>query len=214
MASNNDPSFYGLNWSTTDIYSFNCEKRSEKKFNKHQITDRHLALIEFKTLIGSSLNIALKDKSVLEDNEFLMRFLYAKKFDVDEAFQLLINYNQYRQKYCSILQNMCVLDEGIQLALRDGCPSILANRDKRGRKVLIFYSRNWDTGAYTLLTIYRAMLLTLEKLLEDKQNQCNGFVVIVDWSDFTFKQTQFLSPKILKIMVEGLQVNFHTKYKF
>lgn len=50
------------------------------------------------------------------------------------------------------------------------------------------------------------MLLTLEKLLENKQNQANGFVAIVDWTNFTLRQSAHLNPKILKLMIEGLQV--------
>lgn len=98
------------------------------------------------------------------------------------------------------------MDETIQLALRDGFPGVLTDRDRRGRKVLVFFTSNWDHNNYSLLTVYRAMLLSLEKLLEDKQNQANGFVAVVDWTNFTFRQSSHLNPKVLKLMIEGLQV--------
>ena len=40
------------------------------------------------------------------------------------------------------------------------------------------------------------------------ETQIHGFVMIVDWTEFTFKQSTKLSPKMLKMIVEGLQVSF------
>lgn len=176
-------------------------------FNKHDANERYRALCILKDLIGASRDLALKDKSCYADDEFLYRFLFARKFNVTEAFQLLINYQRYRQKNHELLQRLCVLDDTIQMALRDGFPGVLKSRDRRGRKVLVFFTSNWDYTQYSLLTVYRAMLLTLEKLLENKQNQANGFVAIVDWTNFTLRQSAHLNPKIFKLMIEGLQVS-------
>uniref|UniRef100_A0A182NUF1 CRAL-TRIO domain-containing protein n=1 Tax=Anopheles dirus TaxID=7168 RepID=A0A182NUF1_9DIPT len=182
-------------------------------FNRNEPTDRSRALIALKELIGASRDYALKDKSCFQDDEFLFRFLYARKFNVNEAFQLIINYHAYRQRNASILQRLSVLDETIQIALRDGFPGVLPNRDRRGRKVLVFFTANWDYASYSLVTVYRAMLLTIEKLLEDKQNQANGFIAIVDWTNFTFRQSSNLNPKVLKLMIEGLQDCFPVRFK-
>ncbi|XP_062546914.1 clavesin-2-like [Armigeres subalbatus] len=184
-----------------------------KGYNKNEPTDRSRALKALKELIGASIDYALKDKSCFQDDEFLLRFLYARKFNVDDAFQLVINYHAYRQRNGPLLQRLSVLDENIQLALRDGFPGVLPNRDRRGRKVLIFLAGNWDYSSYSLVTVYRAMLLSLEKLLEDKQNQANGFIAIVDWTNFTFRQSSNLNPKVLKLMIEGLQDCFPVRFK-
>lgn len=191
----------------TIIGSGNNANGDKMTFNKHDANERYRALCIIKDLIGASRDLALKDKSCYSDDEFLYRFLFARKFNVTEAFQLLISYQLYRQKNHDLLQRLCVLDDTIQMALRDGFPGVLKNRDRRGRKVLVFFTANWDYTQYSLLTIYRAMLLTLEKLLEDKQNQANGFVAIVDWTNFTLRQSAHLNPKILKLMIEGLQVS-------
>lgn len=187
-------------------YHVNNNKTSTNNINWNETTDRNLTLIGLKERIGASIDYALKDKSCCNDDEFLMRFLYARKFNVDEAFQLLINYNLYRQKNQLILQRLSALDEPIQISLRDGFPGVLKERDRRGRKILVFFAANWDHCSYSLISVYRAILLSLEKLLEDKQNQANGFVAIVDWTNFTLRQSTHLNPKVLKLMIEGLQV--------
>lgn len=170
-------------------------------------TEMNQALHQLKELIGASMDYALKDKSCCQDDEFLTRFLFARKFDVAQAFQLVINYHAFRQNNGLLLQRLSALDESIQMALREGYPGVLKERDRRGRTVLVFFTANWDPSLYNLLTVYRAMLLSLEKLLGDKQNQANGFVAIVDWTNFTLRQSSHLNPKVLKMMIEGLQVS-------
>jgi CRAL/TRIO domain len=71
---------------------------------------------------------------------------------------------------------------------------------------LIIYATNWDLENYSLLTIYRALLLSLEKLIQDQQTQVAGLIVIVDWTGFSLRHTGALSPKALRLILEGLQV--------
>ncbi|XP_075151269.1 clavesin-2-like [Haematobia irritans] len=179
----------------------------------NQVKNHQYLLKKFSDMAASSLNFALKEKSCCNDESFLYRFLYARKFDCDNAMELLINYLQYKQNNAQILKDINIFDEQIQMALRDGNPGLLNQRDRRGRKVVTFTAANWNTSKYRLQDIYRALLLTLDKLLEDVQNQALGFVVIVDWTNFTYKQSTHLTPKILKNMIEGLQDCMPIKFK-
>ena len=72
-----------------------------------------------------------------KDDAFLLRFLRAKKFDYDRAYQQLINYYQIR------VQNEDVLKELIPSAVNPealdaGVTVILPKKDKLGRKILYF----------------------------------------------------------------------------
>lgn len=207
--------FYEYQWSArtgtsttrhTNGHHHNIVPDNRKYYDVNEPADRGRALTVLRDLIGASVDFALKDKSCCHDEEFLYRFLFAKKFDVDEAFKLIIAYHEYKQRNIEMLQKMSALDEQIQMALRDGFPGIVQQRDRRGRKVIVFFTACWNPAAYSLVTIFRAMLLSLEKLLDDKQNQANGFVAIVDWTNFTMRQSTHLNPKTLKLMIEGLQV--------
>lgn len=77
----------------------------------------------------------------------------------------------------------------------------------------MFLGYNWDHCNYSLEIIYKSLLLSLEKLLEEPQNQINGFVFIIDWTDFSFRQSTNMSPRILKSMFEGLQDSFPARIK-
>lgn len=198
--------FYEYQWTKSKHLRNEILIDHKKTYNLNEPSDRSRALLELKDLIGASVDFAMKDKSCAQDDEFLSRFLFAKKYNVDEAFKLIIRYHEYKYRNSDILQKMSALDEQIQMALRDGFPGVIPQRDRRGRKVIVFFTSGWNPNAYTLVTVFRAMLLSLEKLLEDKQNQANGFVAIVDWTNFTMRQTAQLNPKVLKLIIEGLQV--------
>lgn len=66
--------------------------------------------------------------------------------------------------------------------------------------VFPFFIRN------SFIDILRAILLSLEVLIENPELQINGFILIIDWSNFSFKQASKLTPNILKLAIEGLQV--------
>lgn len=100
----------------------------------------------------------------------------------------------------------------IRMCIENGLPGVLDSRDRKGRRVLILNANNWDFTS-SLIGIYRALLFTLEYLIKDVQNQANGFVIIVDWTEFSFRQSTYLKPSVLKLMIEGLQDCFPARFK-
>ncbi|CAH1639169.1 unnamed protein product [Spodoptera littoralis] len=104
-------------------------------------------------------------------------------------------------------------DGGVLRALADGLPGVLSQRDRRGRCVLLMFASNWIPHACPLLSVFRALLLTIERTLDDIQNQANGYVIIVDWTEFTFKQSCNLQAKVLKMMIDCLQDCMPVRFK-
>lgn len=67
---------------------------------------------------------------IRKDDDFLLRFLHARKMNVQESFQLLVNYYSYRQRNRHLFVHLNAQDESIQLALKDGFPGVLQQRDR------------------------------------------------------------------------------------
>lgn len=82
--------------------------------------------------------------------------------------------------------------------------SILRFEDNCNHWFLIFFFCFGFRNSF--IDILRAILLSLEVLIEDQELQINGFILIIDWSNFSFKQASKLTPSILKLAIEGLQV--------
>ncbi|XP_056290749.1 clavesin-1-like [Pseudoliparis swirei] len=146
------------------------------------------------------------------DDDFILRFLRARKFDPAETFRLLAQYFQFRQQNLDMFQSFKVDDPGIKRALMDGFPGVLETPDQHGRKILILFASNWDQSRNSFTDILRAILLSLEVLIENPELQINGFVLIIDWSNFSFKQASKLTPTILKLAIEGLQDSFPARF--
>uniref|UniRef100_A0A3Q3EUP9 Clavesin-2 n=1 Tax=Labrus bergylta TaxID=56723 RepID=A0A3Q3EUP9_9LABR len=137
------------------------------------------------------------------DDAFILRFLRARKFNHFEAFRLLAQYFEYRQQNLDMFKNLKPTDPGIKQALKDGFPGVLSNLDRYGRKILVLFAANWDQSRYTFVDILRAILLSLESMIEDPELQVNGFILIIDWSNFTFKQASKLTPSMLRLASRG-----------
>ncbi|CDQ63300.1 clavesin-1-like [Oncorhynchus tshawytscha] len=146
------------------------------------------------------------------DDDFILRFLRARKFNQAETFRLLAQYFQFRQQNLDMFQSFKVDDPGIKRALMDGFPGVLETPDQHGRKILILFASNWDQGRNSFTDILRAILLSLEVLIENPELQINGFILIIDWSNFSFKQASKLTPNILKQAIEGLQDSFPARF--
>lgn len=80
------------------------------------------------------------------DDDFILRFLRARKFNQAETFRLLAQYFQFRQQNLDMFQSFKVDDPGIKRALMDGFPGVLETPDQHGRKILILFASNWDQG--------------------------------------------------------------------
>ncbi|XP_006822515.1 clavesin-2-like [Saccoglossus kowalevskii] len=146
------------------------------------------------------------------DDDFIRRFLRARKYDIVEAFKVYARYFEYRQHNKLMFTNFSTSDPEIRQALIDGFPSVLENHDHFGRKILILNAANWETWRYPYVHILRALLLSLEYLIQDQEIQVHGFVIIIDWTAFTFKQAARLSPALMKLTIEGLQDCFPARY--
>ncbi|XP_027847993.2 clavesin-2-like isoform X1 [Aphis gossypii] len=171
---------------------------------------REVALIKLKRLLRSNGFAFLAETN---KEAFILMFLYARKMNENNALDLIRNYYQFRKEHDLWFRRLEPFDPKIQMAIQDGFPSVLSNLDRRSRRVLFMVCSQWNTERYCLLTIYRALLVSLEHLIKDVNTQYNGFVFIVDWTNFTARQTMNISPRLLHVMLQGLQDCFPAKIK-
>ncbi|XP_076306745.1 clavesin-2-like isoform X2 [Tachypleus tridentatus] len=190
-------------WALSD----STQIKAKDELNEHP-EERQKAIQVMRELIQTRPDVGF----LRTDAAFILRFLRARKFDVQKAFSLYTQYFVYRQKHPSLFKSFNASDLGIKQALLDGFPGVLPNPDHQGRRILLIFTANWDHCRYSLFTIYQAILLSLERLLEDEETQVNGFVIIVDWTEFSFKQSSQLKPKTLKVIIEGLQDCFPARF--
>ena len=150
----------------------------------------------------------------VEDDKFLLAFLRARKFDVDKALQLFVNYHQFRQKYASFLSTLNA--PSVEHILRSGVLSVPDSRFYNGSKAICVYPQKWDYETVPFLDNFRATILVLDKLIEDEETQIHGISLV-----YNFEGTSFYS--ILKVAqlehsqrampIELLQEAFPARFK-
>lgn len=74
---------------------------------------------------------------VRKDDGFLLRFLRARKFDVERSLQLYLNYYKYRHKYAQQIGDQSV--QSVQHVLQRGLFGLLDTPTKSGSKVLVVF---------------------------------------------------------------------------
>ena len=139
-----------------------------------------------------------------KDDAFLLQFLRARKFDKDRAFNLLVNYCHFRRRHRQFFRSLRA--SCLRPVFEDGLPMVMPERDHLGRSILIMFPGNWNTKLYTFDDILRALLLTMEYLIESERTQICGVVFIVDFTGWRITDASYLNKSHLIDAIKVFQV--------
>uniref|UniRef100_T1IUL4 CRAL-TRIO domain-containing protein n=1 Tax=Strigamia maritima TaxID=126957 RepID=T1IUL4_STRMM len=145
------------------------------------------------------------------DDAFLLRFLRARKFDINRAFQLLKNYYKIRLQNPQIYLNY--RPSALTNVFAHNLQTILPDRDHFGRKIFISNLGKWTPELCSLDDYERGNTMCLEMAIEEEETQINGFVCILDMKGFTIHQATHCRPADLKRAVSLIQKCFPGRMK-
>ena len=146
---------------------------------------------------------ATDDNSVVED-AFLLRFLRCKKFDIGRSFSVYQRYHRFRSENPDIFEDL--EPRSVRHIWDDAVIGALPSRDKKGRSVMVGFAGRWEPSEHSQEDALRAMILTLEHLIESEETQVNGIVLIADFRDFSLHQARCLRPWYFQLMTSLVQV--------
>ncbi|XP_052762897.1 alpha-tocopherol transfer protein-like isoform X3 [Mya arenaria] len=153
------------------------------------------------------------DLKIRTDDAFLLRFLRAKKFDYDRAFNLIVRHYEMKadERNKQLFTNL--RPASVKHVLEAGVTGVLPHRDKLGRRVIMFRPGRWDPSKYPLDDIFKTNFLTLSKLVEEPEAQITGIVLVTDFKSFGWKHARRLKPLYAKRMIKILQDCFPMRFK-
>nr|CAH0102443.1 unnamed protein product [Daphnia galeata] len=161
-----------------------------------------------------ALVLARPDVGTLRtDDDFLMRFLGARKMNVKEAFEVYENYYRFLLQNPELFIRNNIDNSEVKQALEDGLPGVLQRRDSKGRRIIVFFAAQWDPNRYSISAIHKAFYLSLDLLLQDCVVRERGLVLVIDWSQFSFRQCRKLQPAALRAIAEGLEYCYPVRFK-
>ena len=139
------------------------------------------------------------------DDDFFLLFLRACDFNVNASFELWCNYNQFRARNCDIYENLSAWQ--LHHVIEDGCPCVLPYSNQNGAKFMVIFAGCWDTESYGKADILTALILSMERLIEDSEAQRSGIIVITDFSGWTASHASQLSVSFIRQICCMFQVS-------
>ncbi|KAF8778638.1 Clavesin-1 like protein [Argiope bruennichi] len=167
---------------------------------------RPIALEELKKLIKQDKKLV----SIMDDN-FLLAFLRARKFNVKKAFKLLQNYWQFRKEYRYIYD--CSDFDSVKEVILKPVMGALTHRDRKGCLVLVFKVGLWDPEVDVYEQVFRAVTGVLVHSITYPATQVCGYRMIFDLRGLSWKQLKMCTPSNILLMVRSSQYCFPGRYK-
>ncbi|XP_055709444.1 clavesin-2-like isoform X2 [Phlebotomus papatasi] len=145
------------------------------------------------------------------DDAFLLRFLRAKKFDVDKAYRMTLKYFRMKQQSPELfrvsppseVRHILEMQMQYMIPLRDPC----------GRQVFIFRVEKCDPYRCSVENVFRTNVLSLESVVRNPETQIAGLVVLLDMTGVSLGHSRFLSPQLARNTVEVVQDAFPLRFK-
>ncbi|XP_061027438.1 alpha-tocopherol transfer protein isoform X1 [Eubalaena glacialis] len=142
---------------------------------------------------------------------FLLRFLRARDFDLDLAWQLLKNYYKWREECPEVSADLH--PRSILGLLKAGYIGVLRARDPTGSKVLIYRIAHWDPKVFTAYDVFRVSLITSELLVQEVETQRNGIKAIFDLEGWQFSHAFQITPSVARRIAAVLTDSFPLKVR-
>ncbi|KAK8766495.1 hypothetical protein V5799_006720 [Amblyomma americanum] len=142
------------------------------------------------------------DLNARKDDEFLLRFLRVRKYDVDLALRNVRNYYRNRDSSGSVYVDF--LPSNVPPAART-LYMRMTEKDVLGRPIFVFRPGMWMPEEVPYMDFHRAGLICYEHLACDPVVQTVGIVLLVDFSGFTADKLLSMSISLLRRALEYIQ---------
>jgi hypothetical protein len=145
------------------------------------------------------------------DEKYLLRFLRARKFDEERAFQLLCSHIEFKRRNGELFEGLCL--ENLRHVLEEGFPGVLESRDSNGSRVLVLFPGRWNIELFSFQELVKALVFTMEELIAEEETQVNGIIAIVDFTGWSLrKHARYISIRELRNVIKIFQVGHFANF--
>ncbi|XP_065307313.1 alpha-tocopherol transfer protein-like isoform X2 [Dermacentor albipictus] len=141
-----------------------------------------------------------------KDDDFLLRFLRVRKYNVDAAMQTIRNYYKIRTAcgpvYCDFLPSK-VPSAGRALFM------VMPEKDVHGRPIVFVNIGQWIPSELSASEFQKAWTICMEHLASDPVTQVLGVVLLIDYNGFTIEKLLSVSIGLVKKALEYVQFHLY-----
>jgi hypothetical protein len=133
------------------------------------------------------------------DDDFLIKFLRARFWKVDNAYKLLCRYTKLREDNIQWVDKV----NPLKLALlgEENIISTTPYRDQTGKRMLIYRFGNWKPSKVPIDELFKATLVVLDIGIMEPRAQVLGGVGIFDLEGLSMNHTFHMSPSVAQKMI-------------
>ncbi|XP_075151325.1 alpha-tocopherol transfer protein [Haematobia irritans] len=128
------------------------------------------------------------------DDEFLIRFLRARFWNIENSYKLLSNYYKFREQNKIFFEKVRPLDLSY-IASKD-IVHVTPYRDQCGRRIMIYRFGIWKPSEVKTDDIFRATVCLMEMGILEPITQVVGGIGIFDLQGFSLGHLLHLSPSV------------------
>lgn len=164
---------------------------------------------EVKAKCLEQLRHRISEESSLDcpmEDEFLCKFLRARKYDVDDAFKNVHKYFRVKQETPEMFENLTPYTIHFQKICRENRLVMVSRlRDPLGRGVVVLRIGAWNSTICTLNEFFRAGLVQVEWLLLHQDVQIRGVVFVLDFKGLGVYHITQYTPAVIKKLLYMMQ---------
>ncbi|KAF8778773.1 Clavesin-2 like protein [Argiope bruennichi] len=169
--------------------------------------NRSSSIEELRKLIFKEKNLQCRT-----DDELLLQFLRARRFNVKKAFARVQSFFQVASKsFSDVYANMDV--EIAKKAFRSGFCSHLPYRDKDGAAVVFIKMSNWNTDEIDAFGALNCVTAAVLAAVDYPATQVCGLKVVADIRGTTLQHMRSLTPRFLYLLSKGLRDTLPIQFK-
>ncbi|GIY17215.1 retinaldehyde-binding protein 1 [Caerostris darwini] len=150
-------------------------------------------------------------KNVEYDDDFLLQYLRARKYNVAKAFSQLKGLSILKKKNPGIFTDLSY-DKTVN-TINKKIMTILPWRCQDGCTIVLVELDNWNPSEFPVEEIKRAVAVYLLQSLREPMTQINGFKIIIDVKSNPLKHLKYCTPNNIYLMYHGTQECIAGRYK-
>ncbi|KAH9374176.1 hypothetical protein HPB48_002359 [Haemaphysalis longicornis] len=148
------------------------------------------------------------------DDEFLVKFLRGRKYQVEKAFKTIQKYFRVRKTSVDLFKDLLPTAVPLRAILVDNRLMMLSKgRDCLGRPVALIKMGSWHRSICSLDDLYRAALIMAEWALLDEETQIRGVVGVCDLKGLRAHHLAHFTPLSLKKIAHIVQDCYPARVK-
>ncbi|KAL1430459.1 hypothetical protein MTO96_014904 [Rhipicephalus appendiculatus] len=151
------------------------------------------------------------------DEEFLVKFLRARKYDVEEALKNIRKYFRVKQETREMFDNLNPYSVPFDATCREHrLVTVSRQRDSLGRGVVLLRLGAWNSRMCSLIDYFRVSLVQVEWLLFQQDVQIRGVVFVLDFKGLSVyhitQYTPYFMSKLLYLMQDCYPIRVKALY--